>query len=71
MVIDLRIAAVAAGLIVASIAVAAADNASEQVPAAPAAQAQRTADLRPIRVVLPAPWEPAPAASASAASPRN
>lgn len=71
MIIDLRIAAVAAGLIVASIAVAAADNSADKGPAAPAAQAQRAPELRPIRVVLPAPWEPAQTASAVSSAPRN
>lgn len=63
MVFDLRTAVIAASFILASIAVAAAESA----PARPASVAADTGgqagEARPIRVILPAPWEPAPASS--------
>jgi len=60
---DLRAVAIATSLILASIAVAAAEPAQDQ-PAKAAARTTDTASAaRPIRVVLPAPWEPAPASS--------
>lgn len=67
MMFDLRAMAIAASLILASIAVAAAQGEAEQ-PARVAASAADTAiAARPIRVILPAPWEPAPASSGTQA----
>jgi hypothetical protein len=63
MVLDLRAVVIAASFILASIAVAAAEGAQVE----PARVAAETTDIaaaaRPIRVILPAPWEPAPASS--------
>ncbi|WP_441235841.1 hypothetical protein [Bradyrhizobium sp. 930_D9_N1_4] len=60
MVFDLRAAVIAASFILASIAVAAAEGAQDQ----PARVAVSTSgEARPVRVILPAPWEPAPASS--------
>jgi hypothetical protein len=65
MVFDLRAVVIAASFILASIAVAAAETAPVQ-PAqatADAGTSGKAAEARPIRVVLPAPWEPATASS--------
>ncbi|MDN4982524.1 MULTISPECIES: hypothetical protein [unclassified Bradyrhizobium] len=67
MTFDLRAAVIAASLILASIAVAAAEGAQDQ-PARPAAPATDHAGAaQHIRVILPAPWEPAPASSGAQA----
>ena len=67
MVFDLRAVVIAASFILASIAVAAAEGAQVE----PARVAAETTDVaaaaRPIRVILPAPWEPAPASSGTQA----
>ncbi|QAU50242.1 hypothetical protein [Bradyrhizobium guangzhouense] len=65
MMFDLRVVAIAASLILASITVAAAEGEKDQ-PAKATTGTTATTDTtaaRPIRVVLPAPWEPAPASS--------
>jgi hypothetical protein len=65
---DLRAVVIATSLLLASIAVAAAETAPDQ-PATAAASTTDSANAgRPIRVVLPAPWEPAPASSGAQAS---
>ena len=61
MMIDLRAVAIAASLILASIAVAAAEGAQGQPARVAASTTEIAAATRPIRVILPAPWEPAPA----------
>ena len=66
MVFDLRAVAIAASLILASIAVAAAAEGAQDQPARPATSAA-VAVAHPIRVILPAPWEPAPASSGTQA----
>ena len=67
MLFDLRAVVIAASFILASIAVAAAEGAQDP----PARGAASTTDIasaaRPIRVILPAPWEPAPASSGAQA----
>lgn len=64
MVFDLRAMVIAASFILASIAVAAAETAPDQPAQATAAGTSgKAAEARPIRVVLPAPWEPATTAS--------
>ncbi|WP_298880664.1 hypothetical protein [uncultured Bradyrhizobium sp.] len=60
---DLRAMVIATSLILASIAVAAAETAPEQPAKAAVSTTDTTSAARPIRVVLPAPWEPAPASS--------
>lgn len=65
---DLRIVAIAASFVLASIAVAAADGAQEQ-PQAP--RTETAGEARPIRVVLPAPWQTAAQASSSQAQLRK
>jgi len=62
---DLRAVVIAASFILASIAVAAADGAQDQPARVPAAETP--SEARPVRVVLPAPWEPAPASSGTRA----
>ena len=60
---DLRALVIATSLILASIAVAAAEGAQDQ-PAKPVAETtDHAGQAHPIRVILPAPWEPAPASS--------
>lgn len=66
MLFDLRIVAIAASFILSSIAVAAAGEIVVQPSRVAAATTDSTSEARPIRVVLPAPWEAAPAASGSA-----
>lgn len=63
MIVDLRAAVIAASFILASIAVAAAEGARDLPTRVASGTADHVADVRPIRVILPAPWEPAPAAS--------
>ncbi|MCS3725765.1 hypothetical protein FHR88_000790 [Bradyrhizobium betae] len=53
---DLRTVVIAASFILASIAVAAAEGAQQQPPAP---RAETAGEARPIRVVLPAPWQTA------------
>jgi hypothetical protein len=60
---DLRMVAIAASFILASIAVAAAERAPDQP--APAPRTESSDEARPIRVVLPAPWEAAAPGSTS------
>ncbi|MGT2436267.1 hypothetical protein ACU4GH_10635 [Bradyrhizobium betae] len=60
---DLRIVAIAASFILASIAVAAAERAPDQ--SAQPVRTESADQARPIRVILPAPWQ---AASPSATS---
>ncbi len=60
---DLRTAVIAASFILASIAVAAAEGAREQPVRIASGATDHVGEARPIRVILPAPWEPAPAAS--------
>jgi hypothetical protein len=67
MVIDLRAVVIAASFILASMAVAAAEGAQEQPARVAASATEITATPRPIRVILPAPWEPAPASSGTQA----
>lgn len=64
MIFDLRAVVIAASFILASIAVAAAEGAQDQ-PARSATQAvtDQAVEAHPIRVILPAPWEPASASS--------
>lgn len=71
MVFDLRILAVSASLVLASIAVAAADNLHEQPSPAVASTSGSAGEARPIRVVLPAPWEPASTSPRSATTPQK
>jgi hypothetical protein len=66
MVFDLRALIIAASFILASIAVAAAEGAKDQ-PASAATSSDHAGDINPIRVILPAPWQPAPAASGTQA----
>jgi hypothetical protein len=68
MMFDLRIVAISASLVLASIAVAAADNLHEQPLPVAVSTSGPAGEARPIRVVLPAPWEPAPASSGSTAA---
>jgi hypothetical protein len=63
MLFDLRAVVIAASFILASIAVAAAESAQGQPAKVAAGTTDSTGEARPIRVVLPAPWEPAPASS--------
>lgn len=63
MLFDLRAVVIAASFILASIAVAAAESAQDQPAKVAASTTDATSEARPIRVVLPAPWEPAPASS--------
>ena len=66
MVFDLRAVVIAASLILASVAVAAAAESAPDQPARVATDINGNAGTaRPIRVILPAPWEPAPASSNS------
>ncbi|PSO16088.1 hypothetical protein [Bradyrhizobium sp. MOS003] len=53
--LDLRLATTSLAMLIALLSVALADPVKDQ--ARPAAQG--TAEARPIRVILPAPWEPA------------
>ena len=53
--LDLRLVTTSAAMLVAMMAVALAEPVRDQAPPA----VQSSADARPIRVVLPAPWEPA------------
>jgi len=64
---DLRAVVIAASFILASIAVAAADSAQDQSARVTAPATGTPSEARPIRVVLPAPWEPAPASSGTQA----
>ena len=64
---DLRAVVIATSLLLASIAVAAAETAPDQPATAAASTADSGSAARPIRVVLPAPWQPAPASSADRA----
>ena len=52
--LDLRLAATALAMLVAMVSVAIAEPAKDQ----PQETAQASAETRPIRVILPAPWEP-------------
>jgi len=63
MIFDLRAAVIAASFILASIAVAAAEGTKDQPPRIAAGTTDHVSEARPVRVILPAPWEPAPAAS--------
>ena len=54
---DLRTVVIAVSFILASIAVAAADGAQERSSQAP--KTETAGEARPIRVVLPAPWQTA------------
>ena len=63
MMFDLRAVAVAATFILASIVVAAAEGAQDQSLRIAAGTTDIAAPARPIRVILAAPWEPAPASS--------
>lgn len=63
MLFDLRTFVIAASFILASIAVAAAEGAQDQPARVVASTTANAGEARPIRVVLPAPWEPAPASS--------
>ncbi|MBR1086592.1 hypothetical protein JQ621_03795 [Bradyrhizobium manausense] len=63
MVFDLRALVIAASLILASIAVAAAEGAQDQHARPAASASDHVGESHPIRVILPAPWEPAPASS--------
>ena len=60
---DLRAVVIATSLILASIAVAAAETAPDQPAKVAASTADTARAARPLRVILPAPWEPAPASS--------
>jgi len=60
---DLRAVVIATSLILASIAVAAAEAAPDQPAKAAASTTDSASAARRIRVILPAPWEPAPASS--------
>jgi len=53
--LDLRLVTTSAAMLVAMMAVALAEPVRDQAPP----PAQSAAEARPIRVVLPAPWEPA------------
>ncbi|MET4799203.1 hypothetical protein [Bradyrhizobium sp. LB11.1] len=68
MLFDLRAVVIAASLILASIAVAAAENAQDQPAGVTVATGANAGEARPIRVILPAPWEPAPASPGAQAS---
>ena len=63
MLFDLRAVVIAASFILASIAMAAAEGAQDQPAKVAAGTTDSAGGARAIRVVLPAPWEPAPAAS--------
>jgi len=63
MMFDLRAVAIAASLILASIAVAAAEGGHEQPARVASSVSDHAGEARPMRVILPAPWEPAPAKS--------
>ncbi|MDN3273465.1 hypothetical protein QWJ07_04360 [Frankia sp. RB7] len=67
MVFDLRAVVIAASLILASIAVAAAEGTQGQPASVAAGTTDLVAAARPIRVILAAPWEPAPASSGTQA----
>lgn len=58
---DLRAAMIAASFFLASIAVAAAEGTQDQPARIAAGGADHAGEARPVRVILPAPWEPAPA----------
>jgi hypothetical protein len=60
---DFRAAMIAASFILASSAIAAAEGARDQPTPTPAGTSDHVGEARPVRVILPAPWEPAPAAS--------
>ncbi|GGI32024.1 hypothetical protein [Bradyrhizobium guangdongense] len=64
---DLRAVVIAASLVLASIAVAAAEGAQDQPARIAAGTTDHAGDSRPVRVILPAPWEPAPASSGTQA----
>jgi hypothetical protein len=53
--LDLRLVTTSAAMLVGLVAVALAEPVKDHAPAA----GQSAAEARPIRVVLPAPWEPA------------
>jgi hypothetical protein len=59
MIFDLRAVVIAASFILASIAVAAAEGTQDQPARIAAGASERAAEARPIRVILPAPWQPA------------
>lgn len=61
MMFDFRAVVIAASFILASIAVAAADGGHEQPARIGSGVSDHAGEARPIRVILPAPWEPAPA----------
>ncbi|MBW7968394.1 hypothetical protein [Bradyrhizobium sp. BR 10289] len=61
MIFDLRAVVIAASFILASIAVAAAEGAKDQPARIASSASDHAGEVRPIRVILPAPWEPAPA----------
>ena len=63
MLFDLRAVVIAASFILASIVVAAAEGAQDQSLRIAAGTTDIAAPARPIRVILAAPWEPAPASS--------
>jgi hypothetical protein len=67
MIFDLRAMVIAASLVLASIAVAAAEGAQDQPAGVAAGKANHAGEARPVRVILPAPWEPAPASSGTQA----
>jgi hypothetical protein len=67
MLFDLRAVVIAASFILASIAVAAAEGAQGEPTRITTGTTDMTAAARPIRVILPAPWEPAPASSGTQA----
>ncbi|MBC9876063.1 hypothetical protein G8O24_01715 [Bradyrhizobium sp. INPA01-394B] len=66
MTFDLRAVVIAASLVLASIAVAAAEGAPDQPAKMAAGTTDRAGEARPVRVILPAPWEPASASGMQA-----
>jgi hypothetical protein len=67
MTFDLRALVIAASLVLASIAVAAAEGAQDQPRRVAGGNTDQAGEARPVRVILPAPWEPAPASSGTQA----
>ena len=67
MTFDLRAVVIATSFVLASIAVAAAEGAPDQPAKIAAGTTGRVDEARPVRVILPAPWEPAPASSGTQA----
>jgi len=64
MMFKVRALVIAASFILASIAVAAAESPQDQPARVATETSGHASEARPIRVILPAPWEPAPASSA-------